>query len=79
MVDRSVSFGWNTGPVYQELLGTLYRLPERIPALSFIGGLAGADLTIRHFRRVIATTRAALSGEVPDDPIWVNENDADPA
>ena len=77
VVDRSVSFGWNSGPVFQELLGTLYCLPQRIPALSFIGGLAGSDLTIRHFRQIIATTGRALAGEVPEGPIWVNENDAD--
>jgi pyruvate ferredoxin oxidoreductase alpha subunit/phenylglyoxylate dehydrogenase alpha subunit len=75
VVDRAVSFGWNSGPVFQELLGTLYRLPQRIPAVSFIGGLAGSDITIRHFRRIIATTARALSGETPAGPVWVNEND----
>jgi len=75
VVDRSVSFGWNSGPVFQELLGTLYRLPQRIPAICFIGGLAGADITIDHFREVIATTARALKGEVPDEPIWINENE----
>lgn len=75
VVDRAVSFGWNCGPVYQELLAALYRLPQRIPAISFIGGLAGADITIRHFREVIAATAQALAGQVPDGPIWVNEND----
>ena len=75
VVDRSVSFGWNSGPVFQELLGSLYRLPQRIPAISFIGGLAGADITIDHFREVIATTSQALKGKVPDAPIWINENE----
>lgn len=75
VVDRAVSFGWNCGPVYQELLAALYRLPQRMPAVSFIGGLAGADITIRHFREVIAATARALAGQVPDGPIWVNEND----
>ena len=75
VVDRAVSFGWNSGPVFQELLATLYRLPQKIPAVSFIGGLAGADITIDHFRRVIATTARALDGEVPAEPIWINEKD----
>ncbi len=78
VVDRAVSFGWNSGPVYQELLAALYRLPQRIPAVSFIGGLAGADITIRHFRQVIATTARAFAGQIPDEPIWVNENDLNP-
>jgi pyruvate ferredoxin oxidoreductase alpha subunit/phenylglyoxylate dehydrogenase alpha subunit len=75
VVDRSVSFGWNSGPVFQEVLGTLYRLPQRIPAVSFIGGLAGADITIDHFKEVIATTLQALKGNVPDEPVWINENE----
>ena len=75
VVDRAVSFGWNSGPVFQELMATLYRLPQKIPAVSFIGGLAGADITIDHFRRVIATTARALDGEVPAEPIWINEKD----
>ncbi len=73
VVDRSVSFGWNSGPVYQELLSALYGLNQRIPAISFIGGLAGADITIEHFSRVIETTAKALKGEVAEVPIWLNE------
>ena len=73
VVDRSVSFGWNSGPVYQELLSTLYQLDQRIPAISFIGGLAGADITEHDFARVIETTARALKGDVPSEPIWINE------
>ena len=73
VVDRSVSFGWNSGPVYQELLAALYGLNQHIPAISFIGGLAGADITIEHFTRVIETTAKALKGEVAEGPIWLNE------
>jgi pyruvate ferredoxin oxidoreductase alpha subunit/phenylglyoxylate dehydrogenase alpha subunit len=73
VVDRSVSFGWNSGPVYQELLSALYGLNQHIPAISFIGGLAGADITIEHFTRVIGTTAKAHKGEVAEGPIWLNE------
>ena len=75
VVDRSVSFAWNSGPVYQELLSALYFLDNRIPAVSFVGGLAGADITIDHFKRVIDTTAKTLQGEVPSECIWLNEND----
>jgi phenylglyoxylate dehydrogenase alpha subunit len=75
VVDRSVSFGWNSGPVYQETLSALYFQERRIPATSFIGGLAGADITVEHFKRVIETTKASLKGEVPSSPIWLNEAD----
>lgn len=75
VVDRAVSFGWNCGPVYQETLGALYHIGRRIPAVSFIGGLAGADLTVEHFARAIAITRAAAWEDSPDGPVWLNEND----
>lgn len=75
VVDRSVSFGWNSGPVYQDLLGTLATLPRRVPAVSFIGGLAGADLTPAHFARALETTAQALAGALPLSPVWLNEGD----
>ena len=73
VVDRSVSFGWNSGPVYQELLSALYFFPKRIPAVSFIGGLAGSDITVEHFQRAIETTAKALRGEEVSGPVWLNE------
>ena len=69
VVDRAVSFGWNAGPVYQETLGALYHTGRSIPAVSFIGGLAGADITAEHFARAIAITRAAKWVRVPREPI----------
>jgi len=73
VVDRAVNFGWNSGPVYQELLGVLYQMEKRIPAISFIGGLAGADLTIDNFKDTIMTTKKALNGDLPESTIWINE------
>lgn len=75
VVDRSVSFGWNSGPVYQETLGALYHTGKPIPAISFIGGLAGADITANHFARAIALTREAKWHSGPIEPVWLNEND----
>lgn len=73
VIDRAVSFGWNAGPVYQEMLSTLYHMKERIPAVSFIGGLAGADITEKHFAQVIETVGRTLKGEIPNKTIWINE------
>jgi len=75
VVDRSVSFGWNSGPVHMEMLSCLYHVEKRIPAVSFIGGLAGADITISHFMQVIETTAKALKGKIPEETIWLNENE----
>ncbi len=73
IVDRAVSFGWNAGPVYQEMLSTLYHMENRIPAVSFIGGLAGADITEDHFATVIETTARALNDGITEGPVWLNE------
>jgi len=75
VVDRSVSFGWNSGPVYQEILSALHHVETKTRVVSFIGGLAGADIRVDHFTRVIETTARALKGEMPQGPIWLNEED----
>ncbi len=74
VVDRAVSYGWNCGPVYQDVLAALFASGQRMPALSFIGGLAGADLTDAHFARVIALTHAALTPGAAHTaaPVWLN-------
>jgi phenylglyoxylate dehydrogenase alpha subunit len=75
VVDRSVSFGWNCGPVYQDVLGALASLPGPRASVSFIGGLAGADLTVEHFERALAVTRETLAGAQGLEPVWLNESD----
>jgi pyruvate ferredoxin oxidoreductase alpha subunit/phenylglyoxylate dehydrogenase alpha subunit len=46
-----------------------------MPAVSFIGGLAGADITVEHFNGAIESTAKAFRGEVFSEPIWLNEKD----
>ncbi|TAN64900.1 MAG: phenylglyoxylate dehydrogenase [Magnetospirillum sp.] len=75
VVDRAVNFGWNCGPVFQEVLAALYHLPVRLPAMSFIGGLAGADITVEHFARVIDRTQRLAAGEAATATVWLNEGD----
>ena len=77
MVDRSVGFGWNCGPVFQETLGALYHTGnDRDPGDQFHRRAAGADITDEHFARAIALhARQRTAGERPDEPVWLNEND----
>jgi pyruvate ferredoxin oxidoreductase alpha subunit/phenylglyoxylate dehydrogenase alpha subunit len=75
VVDRAVNFGWNAGPVFQEVLAALYTQPARIPVMSFIGGLAGADITVEHFARVIERTLSLAAGDLAAQPVWLNEAD----
>jgi pyruvate ferredoxin oxidoreductase alpha subunit/phenylglyoxylate dehydrogenase alpha subunit len=75
VVDRSVSFGWNCGPLFQDTITAMYYAPRRIPAMSFIGGLAGADLTVGHFERVIRRTAELARDGHKAGTVWLNEKD----
>jgi pyruvate ferredoxin oxidoreductase alpha subunit/phenylglyoxylate dehydrogenase alpha subunit len=75
VVDRSVSFGWNCGPLFQDTIAAMYYAPKRIPAMSFIGGLAGADLTVGHFERVIVRTMELARDGHAAKTVWLNEKD----
>jgi len=72
VVDRSVDFAWNCGPLYRETLTAIHGATPSVPSLSFIGGLAGADLTVEHFARVIATTGQLLNVEPMPGPVWLD-------
>jgi pyruvate ferredoxin oxidoreductase alpha subunit/phenylglyoxylate dehydrogenase alpha subunit len=75
VVDRSVSFGWNCGPLYQDVAGALGHAGVPLPSMSFIGGLAGADLTPQHFGEVIGRlTQLARDGQ-QGPTVWLNEKD----
>jgi phenylglyoxylate dehydrogenase alpha subunit len=75
VVDRSVDFGWNCGPLYREVLTALHYLAPQPASLSFIGGLAGADLTVENFARVIATTGQLSRVSPLPGPVWLNAGD----
>jgi phenylglyoxylate dehydrogenase alpha subunit len=75
VVDRSVSFGWNCGPLYQDVIGALQFGRQRPAAMSFIGGLAGADITTDHFGRAIERVRALAQDGQVGETVWLNEKD----
>lgn len=72
VVDRSVSFGWNSGPVHQDVLTAMGKHGLKLPCQAFIGGLAGADITVAHFERAFAQV---AKGDFSPDPVWLNEKD----
>jgi phenylglyoxylate dehydrogenase alpha subunit len=75
VVDRSVSYGWNCGPLYQDVAGSLGHAGMRVPTMSFIGGLAGADLTTDHFAGVIERVAQLARDGRADPTVWLNEKD----
>ncbi|RKL62287.1 phenylglyoxylate dehydrogenase [Thermoanaerobacteraceae bacterium SP2] len=72
VVDRNVSFGWNTGIIYQEVKSALYELGEKLPAVPFIGGLGGEDITVDHFKDAIKVIYDHIkAGEIAQKTYWL--------
>ena len=70
VIDRSISFGWNCGPLYMEtswLRGEL----GNIPMLSFIDGLANMDISIPHIERIIDDVHSASTGKPYQEVTWM--------
>lgn len=76
VVDRAVSFGWNSGAVYQEILAALGSVNLDIPIVSFVGGLGGSDITVEHITSALDTIIGiAKSTERVHKTIWMDEMD----
>lgn len=72
VVDRNVSFGWNTGIIYQEIRSALYDNQKQVPCIPFIGGLGGEDIRVKHMKLVIdKILETASKNEIRKEPIWL--------
>jgi phenylglyoxylate dehydrogenase alpha subunit len=71
VLDRSVGFGWNCGPIYME---TRALAPDigPVPLLSFIDGLANIDITIPNLEKMVDTLQAAAQGKPYQKVTWVS-------
>ena len=70
VIDRSISFGWKSGPMATELKALGGALGN-IPILSFIDGLANLDITVPHVSRVVDEVNAAAKGKAYQDVTWI--------
>jgi len=78
VVDRNVSFGWDTGIIYQEVSSALYGVQgtARVP---MIAGLGGQDITVEMFEDALRTllergrAGSACSPEFPET-IWLSQD-----
>jgi pyruvate/2-oxoacid:ferredoxin oxidoreductase alpha subunit len=70
VLDRSVCFGWDCGPLYMEIRALT---PEMgiMPMLSFIDGLANMDITQDHIARVIDDIHGASQGHSYQEVTWL--------
>jgi pyruvate/2-oxoacid:ferredoxin oxidoreductase alpha subunit len=70
VVDRSVCFGWNCGPIYMELKALSPDIGS-ITMMSFIDGLANMDIAIPHIERVVDDVYAASQGKPYQEVTWI--------
>ncbi len=71
VLDRSVGFGWNCGPMFMEVRALT---PEigRVPLLSFIDGIANLDITIPNIERMMKDIYSASQGKPYQETTWIS-------
>lgn len=71
VVDRNVSFGWDTGIVYQEVKSALYEGDNYVPSVPIVGGLGGEDITINMMMDSIDAIVKAAEERISSGTIWM--------
>lgn len=72
VIDRVSSIG-TFGPLFEEVVASLYSSGSNAPAYSFVAGLGGRDIWEGTIRDVFAkTTEMASGGTMCDEPIWID-------
>lgn len=71
VVDRSVCFGWNAGPMYMETCAALADAADAYCHFSAIGGLGGADLSFEHMLSCIEKLEKAKNEPGAKDTLWL--------
>ncbi len=70
VLDRSIGFGWNCGPLYMEIKAITPHIGV-IPMLSFIDGLANMDITKEHISAMIDDIHHASQGKAYPETTWL--------
>ncbi len=70
VLDRSLAFGWDCGPLYQEIRALTPEIGI-VPMLSFIDGIASADITQEHIARVVDDIHEASQGRSYQEVTWL--------
>ncbi len=70
VLDRSVGFGWDRGPLCVETLALSQNIGP-VPILSFIDGLANMDITVLNIEKMIQDIDIASRGGPYQEVTWV--------
>jgi len=72
VLDRSICFGWNCGPIFMEVKAVTPTIGSVAPMLSFIDGLANMDITKEHIGRLIDDIHNASLGKPYQETTWLS-------
>jgi pyruvate ferredoxin oxidoreductase alpha subunit len=75
VVDRSLAFGFDGGPIYTELKAFETKL-DGAKLVSFIDGIANTDITKTNVKKMIRMTRDLADGKDVPEVTWVSYPDA---
>jgi pyruvate ferredoxin oxidoreductase alpha subunit len=70
VLDRSICFGWNCGPVFMEV-SAISRHIGIMPMLSFIDGLANMDISQEHIAGMVDEIYNASTGKPYQEVTWL--------
>lgn len=70
VIDRSVCFGWSTGPMYMETRAALADARDSYAHFSAIGGLGGADISISHMLDTLQRLEAVKNEPGEKETQW---------
>ena len=71
VLDRSVGFGWNCGPMYMEVRALAPEIGP-VPFLSFIDGLANIDITVSNIEKMFKILKEAAGGKPYPKTTWIS-------
>jgi pyruvate ferredoxin oxidoreductase alpha subunit/phenylglyoxylate dehydrogenase alpha subunit len=73
VIDRNVSFGWNTGILFQEIRSALYASDTRLPYVPFISGLGGEDITLELIDQALDTiVENTKANKRQESAVWLS-------
>ncbi|WP_394265769.1 transketolase C-terminal domain-containing protein [Anaerotignum sp.] len=71
VVDKNVSFGWDTGIIYQEVKSAMYEGKNHVPSVPVIGGLGGEDISIQMLKDTVDTIVETAEKGQNHDAVWL--------
>ncbi len=70
VLDRSIAFGWDCGPIFQEIKALTPGIGI-VPMLSFVDGLANMDITKPSIERMVDDIHSAAQGNAYQEVAWL--------